>query len=355
MWSQNFPPVGKGALLPVTTVLLAGVIFVADTMTELEIAFPAFYTAIVLLSVGFCNRQGVALVGAGCIALTLLSDLLTANAGVSQAGVINTLISLLAITSTTYLAVKIVSANVAASEARSQLAHVVRVTTLGEIAASIAHEINQPLVAAVINGNACLQWLSAQPPNFDEARQAVARLVRDTDRAAGIITQIRELAKGSTTEKDRLDINEIILATVTLIEKEIQQHDVALEMQLSNDVSFVYGDRVQLQQVILNLILNAIDAMSLVSERSRSLVVSSAKSDSNVLVSIQDSGAGFMSKDRDRLFSAFYTTKRGGMGMGLAISRSIVENHGGRIWATPNIPYGAVFHFIVPMGAKLST
>jgi signal transduction histidine kinase len=355
MWSQNLRPMGKDTLLlPVATMLLAGGIFVVDTITELEIAFPAFYTAIVLLSVGFCNKQGIVLVGVGCITLTLLSDLLTVNTEVSQAGVINTAISLLAITSTTFLAVKIVSANVAASEARSQLAHVVRVTTLGELAASIAHEINQPLVAAVINGNACLQWLSAEPPNFDEARQAVARLVRDTDRAAGIITQIREFAKGSATEKDRFDINELILATVTLTDKEILQHQVSLETQLSNDVSFVYGDRVQLQQVILNLILNAIDAMGLIPEGPRSLVISSAKSNSNVLVSVQDSGGGFVADDLNRLFNAFYTTKRGGMGMGLAISRSIVENHGGRIWATPNLPRGAVFQFVLPIGAKLS-
>ena len=296
----------------------------------MEIAFPVFYTAIVLLSVGFCKKSGIVFVGVGCIALTLLSDLLTANTGVSEAGVINTAISLLAITSTTFLAVKIQSAKVAASEARSQLAHVVRVTTLGELAASIAHEVNQPLAAAVINGNACLEWLAAHPPNFDEARQAIARLVEDTHRASDIIAQIRALTKGSTSEKGPLDINEIILATVTLIDGEIQRNQVSLQTQLSNDLPIVDGDRVQLQQVILNLILNAIEAMNLVPAGPGMLIISSAKSDSNgVLISVQDSGAGFAEENRDRLFNAFYTTKPGGMGMGLAISRSIVENHCG--------------------------
>jgi C4-dicarboxylate-specific signal transduction histidine kinase len=261
----------------------------------------------------------------------------------------------LAIAGTTYLAVKIQSAKVATFEARSQLAHVMRVTTLGEIAASIAHEINQPLVAAVINGNACLQWLSAQPPDYGEARQAISRLVKDVDRASNIIAQIRALAKGSTPEKGPLDINEIILATVTLIDGEIQQNQVSLQTQLSSDVPIVHGDRVQLQQVILNLILNAIEAMNQVRTGPRSLVIGSAKSNSDgVLVSVQDSGAGFAPEDRDRFFNAFYTTKPGGMGMGLAISRSIVENHCGRIWAAPNSPRGAVFQFILPIGAELN-
>jgi signal transduction histidine kinase len=355
MRSQNLRAMGRALLLPIATVALAVGIFVADTITDLEIAFPVFYTAVVLLSVSFCRRNGVVFVGVGCIALTLLSDLLTANTGVSQAGVINTAVSLLAITSTTFLAVKIQSEKVAAFEARSQLAHVVRVTTLGELAASIAHEVNQPLAAAVINGNACLEWLAAHPPNFDEARQAIERLVKDAHRASHIIAQVRALTKGSIPEKGPLDINETILATVTLIDGEIQRSQVSLHTQLSSDVPMVDGDRVQLQQVILNLILNAIEAMNLVDTGPRNLIVRSAKSDSNdVVISVQDSGAGFAPESRDRLFNAFYTTKAGGMGMGLAISRSIIENHSGRIWAAPNPPRGAVFEFTLPIGRALN-
>ena len=208
-------------LLPVTTAALTAAIFAADTITDLEIAVPVFYTAIILLSVSFLKKSGIVFVGVGCIALTLLSDLLTVNTGVSEAGVINTALSLLAITSTTFLAVKIQSSKVAASEAQSQLAHVVRVTTLGELAASIAHEVNQPLAAAVINGNACLEWLAAHPPNFDEAKRAAALLVEDTHRASHILAQVRALTKGSNSEKGPVDINETILATVALIDGEI--------------------------------------------------------------------------------------------------------------------------------------
>ena len=200
---QNLRAMGKALLLPITTLALTAGIFVADTITDLETAFPAFYTAIVLLSVSFCKKDGVVFVGVGCIALTLLSDLLTAPTGVSQAGVINTAISLLAITGTTFLVVKIQSAKEVAFEARSQLAHVARVTTLGELAASIAHEVNQPLAATVINGNACLEWLAAEPPNFDEARKAIARLVKDADRASDIIAQVGALTKGWTPKNCR--------------------------------------------------------------------------------------------------------------------------------------------------------
>src|SRR5262245_24740507 len=334
---------GGAFFLPLTTAALAAAIFAVDTITDLEIAVPVFYTAIVLLSVGFCKKSGIVFVGVGCIALTLLSDLLTANTGVSEAGVINTALSLLAITSTTFLAVKIQSSKIAASEAQSQLAHVVRVTTLGELAASIAHEVNQPLAAAVINGNACLEWLAAHPPNFDEARRAVALLVEDTHRASHILAQVRALTKGSTSEKGPLDINKTILATVGLLDGEIQRSEVSLQTQLSNDLPIVDGDRVQLQQVILNLILNAIEAMNLVAAGPRDLLISSANSESKgVLISVQDSGAGFAGKNLDCIFNAFYTTKPSGMGMGLAISRSIVENHCGCIWATPNSPRGAV-------------
>jgi signal transduction histidine kinase len=345
---------GRTLLLPITTVALAAGIFAVDTITDSEIAFPAFYTAIVLLSVGFCKKTGVVFVGIGCIALTLLSDLLTVNSGVSEAGVINTAISFLAITTTTFLAIKIQSAEIVAVEAQSQLAHVVRVTALGELAATIAHEVSQPLTAAVINGNACLEWLAAHPPNLDEARRAIGLLVKDAYRASDVLGQVRALTKGSISEKGPLDINKTILATVILIDSEIQKSQVSLQTQLSDDVPIVDGDRVQLQQVILNLLLNGIEAIKLVAAGPKDLIVSSAKSDSDdVLISVQDSGAGFALADLDRLFSAFYTTKPGGMGMGLAISRTIIENHCGRIWATPNSPRGAVFQFTLPIGQEL--
>ena len=353
MKPQNFRAATTVSLLPVVTIALAAGIFVADTITDLEIAFPAFYTAVVLLAVRICKRRGVILVGVGCIALTLLSDLVTVGTGSTGIGFINTAISLLAIATTTYLAVKIEAEKVAAYEARSQLAHVARVTTLGELTASIAHEVNQPLAAAVINGNACMRWLAADPPNLDEARQAAVRLAENANRASEIIAQVRALTKSSPPEKNWLQINDIIPATVLLIESEIRQNLISLKADISDDVPLVLGDRVQLQQVILNLILNAIEAMSLVPDEPRELIISSAKNGSHgVQITVKDSGTGLELEDLDRLFDAFYTTKPGGMGMGLAISRSIVEAHGGRIWATPNSPRGAVLQFILPIGRE---
>jgi C4-dicarboxylate-specific signal transduction histidine kinase len=341
------------SLFPAVATALAIGIFIADTLTELEIAFPAFYTAVVLMAVRFCEKRGVILVGVGCIGLTLLSDFLTRAATPTEAGVINTTISLFAIASTTYLALKITSEKEAAYQVRSQLAHVARVTTLGEMAASIAHEVNQPLAAVTINGNACLHWLDTHPPNLDEAKKAVTRLVKDADRASDIIVQVRNLTKSSSSEPEWLVVNDVISSTVVLVERDILQHQVSLRMQLSENIPRVEGDRVQLQQVILNLILNAIEAMSAVAAGSRRLSIRTAKCDEGVLISVQDTGVGFAPKDIDHIFNAFYTTKSGGMGMGLAISRSIVESHGGRIWAAQNVPCGADLQFILPIVAEM--
>jgi len=340
-------------LLPIIAGALTVGIFVADTITKLEIAFPAFYTAVVLLSVRFCNKRGVIFVGAGCVGLTLLSDVLTQDTIPTEEGIINTAISLVAIASTTYLAINISSEKEAAYEMRAQLAHMMRVTTLGEMAASIAHEINQPLAAAVINGNACLRWLDAHPPNLDEARQAVVRLVKDATRAGEIITQVRNLTKNIPPEKIFLGVNDIITATATLVDREIQQNRISFEACLAEDIPFIQGDRVQLQQVILNLVVNAVESLTDAPVGSRKLTISSSKSESGVLVAVRDTGKGFTREDLHRLFNAFYTTKRGGTGMGLAISRSIVEAHGGRIWATPNAPHGAIFQFLLPKSTEM--
>ena len=353
MTSQNLR-VTAAWVLPFSAIVLAAVIFIADTVTDLEIAFPAFYTVIVLIAVRFCKKRGVVLVGVGCIALTLLSDLVTIDVPPSQAGIINTCISLLAIAATTYLALKIEMEKEVTFEARSQLAHIARVTTLGEMTATIAHEVNQPLTAVLINGNACLHWLDAEPPDLSEARKNIANIVRDANRASGIVVQVRDLTKGLPPENDWLRVNELILATTLLIDREIQRNQISMQTQLSDDEPLIQGDRVQLQQVLLNLLLNAIEALSSVSTGSRHLVIASAKKDSNsLLVSVYDSGKGFPSNDLDRLFDPFYSTKSDGMGMGLTISRSIVESHGGRIWATPNSPCGAVFQFTLPIDSRL--
>ena len=204
--------------------MLATTIFIADTVTELEIACPVFYTAVVLIAARFCKKRGVVFVGVACIALTLLSDLLMLGGVPSQAGVINTCISLAAIAATTYLAVKLETEKEATFEARSQLAHVSRMTTtLGGMTANIAHEVNQPLTAVLINGNACLHWLDAEPPDLIEARKNITNIVRDANRASKIVVQVRDLTKGQPPVSEGLRVNEIILATTVLIDREIRR------------------------------------------------------------------------------------------------------------------------------------
>jgi C4-dicarboxylate-specific signal transduction histidine kinase len=240
-------------------------------------------------------------------------------------------------------------ASEALREAQTELAHVNRVTMMGQLAASIAHEINQPVAASVTNAHAALRWLDAEPPDLYETRQAVAAIVKDGYRVGEIINRIRGLIKGAPSRNDRLDINEPILEVIALIRSEVQRNGVSLLTRLAEGLPLVRGDRIELQQVMLNLIVNAVEAMSDAGDGARELLISTGKDASNaVLVAVRDSGSGLDPKGMDRLFDAFYTTKANGLGMGLSICRSIVEAHGGRVWASANVPQGAVFTFTLP-------
>ena len=223
-----------------------------------------------------------------------------------------------------------------------------RVATLGEMSASIAHEINQPLAAVVSNATACLHWLDAQ--RFEEARQSAELIIADGHRAAEIIGRIRALTKKAPSRKDAVDINAVILDVIELLRNEVHRHEVSVRTELGQALPPVLGDRIQLQQVLLNLLTNAIEAMSGGGQAPRELSIASVPADAHgVLVTVADSGPGLSQASRGRLFEAFHTTKPQGMGMGLAISRSIVEAHGGRLWASANVPRGAVFRFTVPI------
>jgi PAS domain S-box-containing protein len=238
--------------------------------------------------------------------------------------------------------------------AQAELAHVTRVATLGEMSASIAHEINQPLTAVVNNASACLHWLAAQ--NLAEARQSAEFVIADGHRAGEIIGRIRALAQKAPSRRDRVDVNETILEVIVLARSEVHGNGVSLRTRLGDELPLIVGDRIQLQQVILNLMINAIEAMKEVIDAPRELLISSTKGDSHsVLVAVQDSGPGLNRESADRLFDAFYTTKAQGMGMGLPISRSIIEAHGGRLWPTGNMPHGAVFQFTLPIGDEKET
>jgi PAS domain S-box-containing protein len=234
----------------------------------------------------------------------------------------------------------------ALSKSQAELAHVTRVTTMGELAASIAHEVNQPLSAIVNNGSACLRWLDGVAPNLDEAREAARRIIRDGNRAGEVTTRIRALLRKTDKEKARLDINQTIQEVVMLARNEAARKGVTLRMDLAADLPPVLGDRVQLQQVILNLVMNGVEAMASALARPRELLIHSRQYESDkALVAVRDSGVGLDGQDLEKIFDAFYTTKPQGMGMGLAISRSIVEDHGGRLWAAPNDGPGATFQF----------
>jgi PAS domain S-box-containing protein len=240
-------------------------------------------------------------------------------------------------------------ASEALEQAQAQLAHVTRVTMMGEITASIAHEVNQPLAAVVMNGNACLRWLGTDPPNLLEAREAAQRIVSDGNRASQVIARVRALLKREPSEKKTLDVNEIISETLTFTRTEVARQGVALRTDLHENLPTVVGDRVQLQQVLVNLILNGVDAMSGVTERSRVLTIRSRdKNAGSVVVEVMDSGTGFAAGESDRIFDPFFSTKPGGLGIGLSVSRSIVEMHGGRISATPNDGPGVTMQFSLP-------
>jgi len=234
-------------------------------------------------------------------------------------------------------------------DAQMELAHANRVTTTGQLAASIAHEVSQPISATLTNANAARRWLGAEPPDLEEVRQALDRIIRDGGRASDLIGRIRALVRKAPPLNDQLDINETILEVIALTRSELRNSRTLLQTQLADGVPLISGDRVQLQQVMLNLILNAVEAMSGSSEATRELLIKTEQDGpGTVLVAVRDSGPGLKSESLDRVFDAFYTTKPGGMGMGLSICRSIVEGHGGRVWAMPNLPQGATFQFTLP-------
>src|ERR1700704_1234228 len=235
-------------------------------------------------------------------------------------------------------------------EAQTELAHAIRLTTLGEMTASIAHEVNQPLAAVVTHAEACLRWLERETPDLDEGREAVESIVKDGKRAGGVIRRVRGLGHKHAPPKTPLDLNDVVREVVALVEHELLSRRVSLRMELTPALPPVLADRVQLQQVIINLMMNGIEAMQAVTDRPRDLVIRSCQDEKHeVLLSVQDRGNGISAGGADRLFKAFFTTKSSGMGMGLSICRSIIEAHGGRVWAVPNVPHGAAFHFTLPV------
>jgi PAS domain S-box-containing protein len=234
---------------------------------------------------------------------------------------------------------------------QAELARMNRVTTMGELTASLAHEINQPIAAAVTNASTSLRWLAIDPPNLEEAREAAKRSVKDANRAAEIIGRIRQLFRKGTAERELLDINEVIREMIVLLLNEAHRYSISLRTDLDTDLPSIVADRVQLQQVLMNLMLNGIDAVK-DADGERELTIKSGRQNRDLLISVTDTGKGLPANEEEKIFDAFFTTKTDGTGMGLSISRSIIESHGGRLWAMNNTLHGATFYFTLPTNVE---
>ena len=342
-------------VLPIFTAALAIAIFIFDTVTPYEIAAASLQVVVVLLSLRFCRKRGVIFVSVACAALSILSAVLTIVSYVPTAGstfslgVINTSISLTAIAATAYLALATETARQTAERAQAHLAHVARLTTLGELSASIAHELNQPLTAVITNANASTRWIRNDPPNLQKVTSSIESIVEDARRASEIIARIRALTTRAEPQNAWVDINAEIQEVLVLIQSQLNENRIVVRAELDNGLPSVFGDRIQLQQVVLNLIINAIDAIGAAETEPREIRIRSRKTrPSGVEISIQDTGGGLTTTDVNQIFDAFFSTKTGGMGIGLSICRSIIEAHHGRIWAEQSQPSGAVFHFTLP-------
>jgi PAS domain S-box-containing protein len=237
-------------------------------------------------------------------------------------------------------------------QAQVDLAHVSRVTTMGELTASLAHEVNQPIAAAVTDANTCLRWLTRDQPDLEEAREAASRMAKDATRAADIISRIRLLFKKVSPQRELVDVNEVVREMIVLLRSEATRYSISIRTQLALDLPQVMGDRVQLQQVLMNLLLNSIDAMKDVDTTRELIINSQPAKNGQVMVSVSDTGVGLPPHQAEQIFNAFFTTKPNGTGMGLRISRSIIESHGGRLWAANNSPRGASFCFTLPTKAE---
>ena len=233
-------------------------------------------------------------------------------------------------------------------QAQSDLAHINRVTTVGELTASLAHEIKQPIAAAVTDARTCLKWLARDRPDLEEAREALSRIIKDVTRAAEITTRIRSLFKKGEPQRELVDLNEIIREMIALLHSEAGRYSISIHTELANDLPNIRADRVQLQQVFMNLMLNAIDAMNEMNAARELTIKSERNPDNQLLISVTDTGVGLPPERADKIFDAFFTTKPQGTGMGLSISRSIVEAHGGRLRASANSVRGTTFQFTLP-------
>jgi C4-dicarboxylate-specific signal transduction histidine kinase len=341
-------------MLSVATAAVAALVFVADTFTPPACNVSVLYVVVVLMAGRFSNARGLWLIAMGCVILTLLAQVLTVWIGALPDSsflieAFNSMVSVLAVALSAYLVSRGKAAEMALQRAQGNLADISRITTLSELTAAIAHEVNQPIAAIVTNAGACQRWLGLEAPDLEKARVAAGRIVRDAVRAAEIITRIRQMLRRENSERHEVDINEVIRESAGLLGGEAERYEITMRINLAPDLPGVAGDSIQLQQVVVNLMLNAFDAMKEM-KRTRELTIhTTAQQNDRVLVAVCDTGSGVVPSHASTLFDPFVTTKPHGIGMGLSISRSIVEAHEGRLWTTPNTPRGAIFFFELPV------
>lgn len=339
-------------LVVLALIIVMAAIFLVDTVTDYAVAAACFYAAVILAASRRLPARGLIALAAVCIGLTGLSFFLT-RFGTYRIGLVNSAIGMLVIGITTYLALKMEAAKAAVQDAQARLLRVARASTVGELTTSIAHEVNQPLAAIASSAEASQRWLAQEPPNLDKARQTIARIVADAHRASDVIARIRGLTQGAAPERQAFDLNLATEEMLALSRSELEQHGVTVALVLGSELPPALADRVQVQQVIGNLILNAVDAMSdtPVSERRLSLLTA-YDGRGRVSLSVRDRGAGLPSEQTDRVFDAFWTTKANGLGLGLSLSRSMIEANGGHIRAERPTGGGACFIFELPTATE---
>jgi len=328
--------------------VMMAVIFSADTATHYEVAAAVFYAVVILTAARILRRHALLWLAAGCLGLTVLSFLLTAH-GDLHAGLVNLAISSTAIVMVAWLIIKMEAARDAAHAAQAQLLRLARVKRLDGLTTAIAHEINQPLAAIVTSGHACQRWLGQEPPNLAKAQQALERILADAGRASQIIARVRSLSRGEPVQAAGFDFNDAVMKVIALSKDEMERHGIGLALDLAPDLPLAFADSVQIEQVIGNLVLNAIEAMTAKPGQAHLLRMASILKDGKIVLTLADSGAGIPAAIQAHLFDAFWTTKPDGIGVGLSISRTMIEANGGQIWAEPAAGSGAVFGISVPV------
>jgi len=338
------------------TAVVAFLILAFDVSTDVDINAGVLYIIVVFMSLRFCDTRGVIIVTLCCAVLTVIGWYLSSGNIWGITAITNRLLGFLAVGFATYLGLRDREAHIALQEAWVQLARANRVATLGELTASIGHEIKQPLAAIINDARASLHWLAAQPPDLHEVKASLEMMISGAQRASDITDRVRALVKKEPTRKDSLNLNDVISEVLLFTRSDLLRNRILVRTHLASDPWSIPGDRIQLQQVLLNLILNAVEAMTESDASQRELVITSTNDGSNgVLVMVRDAGKGLSADDLANLFTAFFTSKPTGMGIGLSISRSIVELHSGRLWATQNERSGATFHVWLPVGSTASS